>query len=761
VRRLSLALLLPLGLCATTAFALDGFWTAPATRFYKTGAMCAFDTDHDRLLVMGGHSFSAGQTSEQIWSFDVDGGTGWTVLPIGSPTPGSRAFGVMLYDAPRHRLLVYGGYRAGTGEFLGDLWSRRLDGDYPWELLNDGTAGPAPRRDASFAVDQGRDRLVVFGGEGAGGLLADTWTLPLSGPAVWSQASPAGSPPTARSRAPMAYDPLRDRMVLQGGFDGASYLDDTYLLSLGGSTTWGLVPGVASWLNEPSTEHTYAMYYDESADVMRLIGGNLTYSPVVQTLTLAPSLSWQKNTVSGTPSMRIGELIAHDPVGHRDVLYGGYAQFSTPKFATDVYTLAGNGVGGPLWNRVFYPGDSGPPSRAGAGMVYDAAGKRLMLVGGAPYGETSSPVMQYRQVATDPLGLWTNPVSSTQNNRVNFALARDETRNRLILIGGRMSNGSTLYSSVMAFNVNSGVWAYPTPTGSIPPVVDGRAVYDLPNDRIVFFDPGSGLTWELPFSISPLSPPWTPITTANPGPSGHTGAMAVRDPVRNRLLVVGGESLASGSLDELWALSLGGTPDWSMTALGGTAPPARADGVLVYDSIRDRLVLFGGRAPDGGKLTDAWALPLDGTNQWSPLELAGPVPSGRDWAVGAFDPDLDHVVIWGGDTTNAVPMDSVGDLHYIQFASWLAVQPHAGGGALAFTAGPNPARRAVTVRLARPTGTPVRITVLDLSGRAVREARLPAGALEWNWRDPAPPGVYFVSVRAGAESGTRRVVRLE
>jgi len=82
---------------------------------------------------------------------------------------------------------------------------------------------------------------------------------------------------------------------------------------------------------------------------------------------------------------------------------------------------------------------------------------------------------------------------------------------------------------------------------------------------------------------------------------------------------------------------------------------------------------------------------------------------------------------------------------------------------------PNPTTAATLVRFQLPRASEVKIVAYDVSGRAVRtlvDARMPAGQQQasWDFRDDEgrelPAGVYLVQMRAGAESVTRRVIRL-
>ena len=78
-------------------------------------------------------------------------------------------------------------------------------------------------------------------------------------------------------------------------------------------------------------------------------------------------------------------------------------------------------------------------------------------------------------------------------------------------------------------------------------------------------------------------------------------------------MVVFGGSGGSGRND-VWGLTLCGTPAWSEFASAGSPPAGRSGHAAVYDPLRDRMVTFGGFRSDGSMygryLNDTWALTL-------------------------------------------------------------------------------------------------------------------------------------------------------
>ena len=87
--------------------------------------------------------------------------------------------------------------------------------------------GPTPRSEAMIAFDESTATVLMFGGttnHSAG--LDDTWTWNQA--RGWQLEHPIAAP-TARFRGVMAYDPLRQELVLYGGVTGAQDFHDTWV----------------------------------------------------------------------------------------------------------------------------------------------------------------------------------------------------------------------------------------------------------------------------------------------------------------------------------------------------------------------------------------------------------------------------------------------------------------------------------------------------------------------------------------------------
>src|SRR5438552_6866515 len=155
--------------------------------------------------------------------------------------PSGRADHTAIYDPVRDRMIVFGADGRGN-----DLWVLPLSGDPAWHELTPAGNLPPVSQAATAVYDPVRDRMLVFGGYGAGGYPNGVWALSLAGSPEWAQLTLAGTPPSGRWGHTAIYDPVRDRMVVFGGYGGSGYLGDVWALSLAGSPA-GKRPPARPW----------------------------------------------------------------------------------------------------------------------------------------------------------------------------------------------------------------------------------------------------------------------------------------------------------------------------------------------------------------------------------------------------------------------------------------------------------------------------------------------------------------------------------
>lgn len=135
---------------------------------------------------------------------------------------------------------------------------------------------------------------------------------------------------------------------------------------------------------------------------------------------------------------------------------------------------------------------------------------------------------------------------------------------------------------------------------------------------------------------------------ASEGPPARTFPGLVYDEARDALVLVGGNRVLFGDpavtdtmLGDTWVWKAG---EWREVEVAGPGP--RAEAAVVYDSHRQRVVLFGGyrRSPAGNiRLGDTWE--WDG-HQWALRAVDG--PPARNGAAFAFDARRQRAVLFGG-----------------------------------------------------------------------------------------------------------------
>ncbi len=218
----------------------------------------AYDAARGRLVLFGGHDGTS--TLNSTWEWD---GTIWREIGHLGPRPSPRIHHAMAYDAAKRRVILFGGHDGE--EELNDTW--QWDGQ-GWSEIEPNVS-PSPRRHHAMAYDTANGRVMLFGGDDSGAMYNDTWQW--DGDAnTWAQASVEGSRPLARNGHAMAYDQVRRRVVLFGGFDGDEKLGDTWEWD---GTAWSeRTPTTAS----PIRRSSQTMAYNAARGCVVLFGGRLT-----------------------------------------------------------------------------------------------------------------------------------------------------------------------------------------------------------------------------------------------------------------------------------------------------------------------------------------------------------------------------------------------------------------------------------------------------------------------------------------------------
>lgn len=587
------------------------------------------------------------------------------------------------------------------------------------------------RRSHSAVYDRGGDRLLVFGGvDSSNRYLNDVWVLPLSGPPAWYRLNPSGTPPAGRYGASMVYDPVRHRVVIFGGRSGSSpfFFNDVWALSLTGAAPWiELTPAGTP----PTARHSASAIYDPVSDRVVLFGGETVAGLAndVWALSLSGPSAWTQMAPTGTPpAPRSLSSAIYDPLRHRMLVFGGHTASAIPR---DLWELR---LIGPAWSELS-PAGTPPYGRDGHSAIYDAPRDRMVVIGGLGSG---MPYVDATALSLAGTPTWTLlfPDGTAPGARFYQSAIYDPVRDRAVLFGGMTEAGGARNDLWELALAEPPAWTELTPNGS-PPI--GRnfhcAIVDSLRARMIVYGGGTvqGLLpndlWALSLSGTPV---WSALANAGTPPSMRYGHSAIYDPLRDRMIVFGGLTPGVQYLNDVWVLSLAGTPTWTQLAPTGAPPIPRAYHTAIYDRGRDRMVVFAGTGFDGvsyGTYNDVWVLSLAGTPAWTQLSPMGTPPWTRLQHSAIYDRPRDRMVVFGGDASGR--LNDAWALSLAGATAWTALSP----------AGTKPGARAGHTAVYDPAGD--RMVVFGgIGGSAASPetwALALAGATAWSLLSPEGP----------------------
>ncbi len=628
----------------------DGVWSE---QFLLPASLhgAVLDPSRNRMLVLRYEGEAAGTGRRNLWALPLTGAPEWQRIEVSAPLdPPLTNLRTAVYDPVRDRILVYEPY-GSTGS---EIWTLPL-GSLTWQRLD--VAGPAPsaRSYPALVYDPLGDRLLLDGGAEMGNptaTLNETWSLNLSGAPAWSSITTSAPMPPGRAMHSAVFDVANDRMLVYGGWFDQRTL---WALSLAGTPEWSMLAD-ASDLNAPTA--------------MSVLAGDAAHSRVLAFDAAAQAVLAFPTDRSGTwgrladmPGPNVAGFSAvSDPARDRIIVHGGQLAYGSYAVRSDTRALSL--AGEPAWTTLIAQPFEPDPRSFAAGALDTRRGRLLVHSGYYPntgYGDVWALALG-SNLEWSPLPT-AGPSAGT---RWWHEGVYDAARDRMIVFGGVTDLSYAGHSDVwqLSFTTTPATWSQIVPTGTPPaPRFATTLVYDSIRDRLIvyggFDSPGNvfhGDLWELSLGGTPAWRRMTPA--AGPVPAARCNLAAAFDPVRNRVVYFGGTAAGQEWLDETWALDLSsGDGRWIRLAAGTTAPNGRVSTRMQYDPIRDRMLIHGGYGFDHvdafgniyiSYLNDTWALALGGTEAWTRLESGGAIPRARDRYVSAFDAEHDRLVVTTG-----------------------------------------------------------------------------------------------------------------
>lgn len=563
-----------------------------------------YDSQRSKVVMFGGDSTTGLRNDTWEWS-----SIGWNNPPV--PGPPARMRHAMAYDELNNTSVLFGGlYNGGN---LGDTWL--WDGN-SWTQQN--VSGPSARYAHAMVYDSLRNKIVLYGGLSdakVGRALTSRSTWEWDG-SSWSLASTAG--PAARYGHAMAYDSTRNKTVLFGGYaDGLGYASDTWEWD---GSTWTQVATAGL-----TGRYYHAMSFDRQRGKVVMFGGYNNTTGNLDECWEWDGALWAPAPHNG-PGGRFGHAMAYHDQTNETLLTGG--RTVTQNYTEDTWASDGTG-----WNQL---STTGPSSRILLSMTFDKQRSRTVIFGGTEGGNVMPrDVWEWDGVS------WTRPGNGGTGplGRYGISSSFDTQRNKVVVFGGLGLTVSGIGMTDECWEWDGSQWLQRILATRPPARRYHSMVYDRQRAVIVMFGgyatgigfagdtwEFNGANWQLRSSI---------------GPAGRYLHTMAYDEALQKTFLFGGKSLGVTNGDT-WA--------WdgnSWTPVSTTGPSARSAHGMTYDSIRNKTILFGGNTIGTATLNDTWE--WDGSN-WTALNISGNLPSARRNHSLSFDSMRGRVVLFGGGT---------------------------------------------------------------------------------------------------------------
>lgn len=597
----------------------------------------------DKAYAITWGGYVSGDTSE-MWALDLTtpGSEAWiSITQTGTPTARSYITRMMVStpvtgQASQNYVYLFGGY-AGASR-INSLERCTFNVNTPnavtWTTLKaNGAAGnPGIREGAILDYKASTGKFYLYGGYSGSAVYNDFWEYDIAGN-TWTQITPSGTAPTGTSLGTGGYDPVNNRFWFAAGWQNSQTTTRNhvgYVAGVGDSAatnTYYFNGTVSDPNNKWSND---ANIIDGNSSTLATAGGLYNSTQTENYLKL-------ENTNAPTSSNPISQVRAR--------LSGFTSQSLTPMYA-DIYTDNGAELLGTasLSSTSNAYGSYVTLTTPSGGWSYSKLQTLEAIVYGGNYDGSYGISIVEVEVTQGPL--WVEVRAHDADNQAfassaNIASAVDTKRNWIIMKGEMTFDSTERYSYIIDMNE-----AY---TGSAPQPVYGMSEGDWMGAR------------DAPATV------W--------------------DPTRGEWLIINGfaqmydeQTIVSGThVSEVWAYNPT-TNTWRYAVKGHKTMPMTEGTVGVYDTTRQRVLLFGGLSGASETHNEVWSLTADqyGMYEYKKLSPTGTPPSARWLCAGVYDSARDRFIIaMGGNDTGPLSTSTLYALYFSSRADgvWTALTP--------------------------------------------------------------------------------------
>ncbi len=281
-------------------------------------------------------------------------------------------------------------------------------------------------------------------------------------------------------------------------------------------------------------------------------------------------------------------------------------------------------------------------------------------------------------------GAGLNDPPSTVGGIFQYFTTNSGANQYIVFYSGYINTPTTYNSTVFLFDLtsNNNAWSMPTVTNSPPPFITGTGgrigmsgivdnagsnlrlvtfsgyCYDTVNgtqtmyNDVYFLSLGTNMQWTSAGTL-----------TGAPGTRAYAGSVFDSAPSTARMIIMGGQSLTTSSLQDAYDLSLGTSPQWG-TLL--TPSQERERHSAVMDPVVNQVIYFGGNDLNWTSLNDIEIYELSsGSSVWSWTQawMSG-APSVRCWHTAVWDSNTHRMIVFGGyDNSSGVGNSEVWELY--------------------------------------------------------------------------------------------------